>query len=103
MSDSEISTIDDVVETKTKAKKVEKVDGDKRRTLTIHATEGDTGSSDVFIAVNGYAYSIKRGKAVLVPQEVIDALANASVTRYRSKQDGTVEMFETPRYTFTVS
>ncbi len=104
MSDSEISTIDDVVETKPKSKKAEvaKTD-DKRRTVTIHATEGDGGSSDVLVIPNGYAYNIKRGKPVQVPEDVIEALTNASVTRYRSKLDGSTEEFTTPRFTFTVS
>ena len=101
MSDSEISTIDDKPEVKRRAKVEEPKPG--RRTLRIHATDGDGGQSDVFVGVNGYAYNIKRGQPVDVPQEVIDALSNASVTRYRSNQDGSTEMFETPRYAFTVS
>ena len=101
MSDSEISTIDDVVETKPKAKKAEaKPEG--RRTLTIHTGDGEGGTADVFVGVNGYAYNIKRGKPVQVPQEVIDALGNAKITRYAAK-DGVNEAIEVPRYAFTVS
>jgi hypothetical protein len=100
MSDSEITTIDDVVETKPKKKAEVKTDG--RRTLTIHAGDGEGGTADVFIGVNGYAYNIKRGKPVQVPPEVIEALSNAKVTRYAAK-DGNTEAIEVPRYAFTVS
>ena len=102
MTDSEISTIDDKPEVKPARRKAEPAVAG-RRTLTIHATEGEEGSADVFIGVNGYAYNIKRGKPVQVPDEVIEALTNATITRYRSKQDGSVEMFEAPRYAFSVS
>lgn len=50
--------------------------------LTIFPTsENDRG--DVFIGVNGYAYTIQRGKEVVVPQAVVDVLNNAVITTMR--------------------
>lgn len=106
MSDSEVSTIDDVPavaqpKPSKKAKQVEQTED--RKMLTIHATDGDGGSDNVFASVNGYAYYIKRGQPVSVPDEVIEVLKNATVTKYRQGKDGQTEAYEVPRHTFTVA
>lgn len=109
MSDSQISTIDDqpaVAAPKTKATKAQLREagiGDKRRTITIHASDADGGDEAVFVGCNGVAYQIPRGVPVEVPEEVIDGLKNAVVTTYKSGADGKVKETHMPRYAFTVS
>jgi hypothetical protein len=45
--------------------------------LEIFATE--TERSDVFVGVNGFPYTIKRGHKVVVPEPVVEALKDAAV------------------------
>lgn len=71
--------------------------GNKRKTITIHPGEGETGRDDVDVFVNGYGFKIKRGKPVEVPEEVIEVLKNAVITRYENG-----EAVELPRFAFTV-
>lgn len=104
MTDSEVSTIDDVqAVAPPKPAKAKAKQADDRKMLTIHATDGDGGDENVFVSVNGYAYYIKRGTPVPVPDEVIEVLKNATVTKYRQGQNGATEPHEVPRHTFTVS
>jgi hypothetical protein len=53
----------------------------KRVKIIIHEQDGDDGSFDVKVGVNGRAYQIKRGVEVDVPPEVVHVLDNAIVTR----------------------
>lgn len=105
MNDSEVSTIDDApAAVQPKAVKASKAkQDDSRKMLTIHASDGDGGSDNVFVSVNGYAYYIKRGEPVAVPDEVIEVLKNATVTKYRQDKDGKTVAYEVPRHTFTMS
>lgn len=50
--------------------------------LTIFPTS-ENDRSDVFVSVNGYAYSIQRGKEVKVPEGVVDVLRNAVIKTMR--------------------
>lgn len=117
MSDSDNSDISDidqapVVKTRRKqaADDVIQVNGanadgqlsGRRRKLTIHRSDADDGDRAVFVGINGYGYHIPRGKTVEVPDEVIEALNNAVVTRYSSGKDGKVVAMDAPRYAFTV-
>lgn len=110
-NDSQISTIDDQPSAATvKATKASKAalsqdaeTGEKRRTITIHASDADGGNEAVFVSVNGVAWQIPRGKPEKVPEEVIHALELATVTTYKSGNDGKVKEQSTPRFAFSVS
>lgn len=71
--------------------------GNARKTITIHQGEGTAGRDDVPVFVNGFGFSIKRGKPVEVPVEVIEVLRNAVTTQYENG-----EAIEVPRFAFTV-
>ena len=75
----------------------------KKRTLTIHPGEGENGSDNVFLQINGYAYSIKRGEPVLVPEEVVEVLNNARQTLMSFGPGGAVVERSVPRYAFSVN
>jgi hypothetical protein len=45
--------------------------------IMIHKTEGDTGTLDVPVSVNGKTWLIKRGYEVEVPDFIEEALRNA--------------------------
>lgn len=111
-NDSQISTIDDqpsaaTVKATTKASKAalsqDAETGEKRRTITIHASDADGGDEAVFVSVNGVAWQIPRGKPEKVPEEVIHALELAVVTTYKSGADGKIKEQSIPRYAFSVS
>lgn len=117
MSDSKVTTLDDsaaladeVVATKA-PKAVKSLKGanhdsslsGRKRILTIHQTNDEGGELDVFLAINGYAYQIKRGEPVEVPEEVIEVLQNAKQTLMSFGQGGQVITRETPRYPFSVN
>jgi hypothetical protein len=55
--------------------------------ISIPKTEGDTGSKDVFVAVNGRTYLIKRGETVRVPYGVYSALKDAVERKYETIHD----------------
>jgi hypothetical protein len=73
--------------------------------LMIHKTEGDTGSIDVPVSVNGKTWLIKRGHEVIVPRYVVDVLKNAVRDIYVpvDTRDATKgqERREVPAYPFT--
>lgn len=75
----------------------------KKRTVTIHATEGDGGNDAVFLSVNGYAYQIPRGVASEVPVEVVEVLQNAKTTILSFGQGGAVVERSVPRFAFSVN
>ena len=54
----------------------------KKVRIEIHETEAQDGKDDVFVQINGYAYSIKRGVEVVIPVEVLHVLENANMTVY---------------------
>lgn len=76
----------------------------KRRKLTIHKTENDTGSNQVALSVNGKTWLIQRGEEVEVPDFIVEVLRNAikEVHEYNSKTDETVRR-EVPSYPFSVT
>jgi hypothetical protein len=49
----------------------------KKVKLLIHKTEGDTGSIDVPVSVNGKTWLIKRGIEVEVPAFIVEVLEHA--------------------------
>lgn len=68
-----------------------------RKTIVIHQGEGAAGREDVVVGVNGVMFSIKRGKPVDVPVEVVHVLENAVTTVYENG-----EAIDTPRFAFSV-
>lgn len=111
MSDTTVTTLDDAPEVEAKAAATKATAKSSKasaaakeaglagttKSITIHPGEGTAGREDVFIAVNGYAFNIKRGKPVEVPAEVVDVLKNAVTTQYENG-----EAIEQPRYAFSV-
>lgn len=71
--------------------------GSKRQKIMIHKGEGDLGKLPVDVFVNGMGYTIKRGVAVEVPEEVVDVLKNAVMTEYENG-----EAIEVPRFPFSI-
>jgi hypothetical protein len=80
-------------------------ESERLMTLQIHKTEGDTGSIDVPVSVNGKTWLIKRGYDVKVPAYVVEVLKNAVKEIYApvDPSDITkgVERREVPAYPFT--
>ena len=72
----------------------------KKKTVTIHPSEGDGGRDAVNIGLNGFMYQVPRGKPVKVPVEVLEVLKNAVTTKYRTEGKETVE-YDVPRYAFS--
>lgn len=70
-------------------------------TLTIHPGQEDGGSDAVFIAVNGYAWQIPRGKPWQVPVEVVEALDQCVETKYTTEGKNVIER-QVPRFAYTV-
>ena len=74
----------------------------KRKTITVHGADGDGGSDGVAVGVNGFAYLFPRNKAVTVPEEVVEALKNAEITRYIPQKGGSPIATTSPRFPMTV-
>lgn len=72
-----------------------------RQVLTIHVSDLEGGHEAVNVSLNGYAYSIPRGKPVNVPAEVVQILQNAVTTSYVAKEGGGVLERSNPRYACT--
>jgi hypothetical protein len=53
----------------------------ERVKIIISESDGDDGQADVFLSVNGKAYTIKRGFEVDVPREVLEVLDHAITTK----------------------
>ena len=113
-NESKITTLDDAPAAKAKleteatpaakalaAGQANSLSGSKK-IVTIHPHQGEGGSDDVFIGLNGYSYVIKRGKPVEVPVEAIHILENATQTIYDSKDGGGSSGREVPRFAFSV-
>lgn len=118
MSDSKVTTLDDAaaladeaIPAKTSAPRAARalkganhdasLSG-KSRVLTIHQTNDDGGSEDVFVGINGYGYQIKRGEPVEVPEEVVQVIANAKQELMTFGKDGNVITRTTPRFPYSV-
>ena len=72
--------------------------------VMIHKTEGDTGSLDVPVSVNGKTWLIKRGVEVVVPAYVMEVLQNAVKEIYAQDDvSHSIIMREVPAYPFSVT
>lgn len=77
---------------------------EKRVKLTIHEQEGTVGKQDVSVSVNGYAYQVKRGVEVEVPESVVNVLEDAVMTVFEpGEKAGTFVERNVRRFSFQVS
>lgn len=74
-----------------------------KRIVTIHPTNDEGGSDDVFLSINGYAYQIKRGEPVEVPEELYLVLQNAKQELMTFGKDGEVVVRTTQRFPFSAN
>jgi hypothetical protein len=78
------------------------VTADKQVKLMIHKTEGDTGSIDVPISVNGKTWLVKRGMEVIVPAFLVEVLEHAVKDIYvQDEITKTIVKREVPAYPFS--
>lgn len=105
----EVALVEKASVRKTVAKEVKGANSDgelsgKRVTLTIHATAEEAGDEDVFVGLNGYGYTIKRGEPCNVPEEVAAIIGGAKYSVMRPAKDGggLVES-ETPRFAYSIT
>lgn len=117
MSDSKVTTLDDaaaaadVAVAGKAAPAVRKAKGANhdatlsggKRVITIHPTNDEGGSDDVFVSINGYAYQIKRGEPVEVPEEVFFVLRDAKQELMVFGKDGEVVTRTTQRFPFSAN
>lgn len=78
--------------------------GEKKVTIRINSTEQD--KEDVFVAVNGFAFTIQRDKDVEIPFTVYQVLMDAKTSVYRQvkREDGEgMQMIETEIQRFSMS
>lgn len=75
---------------------------DPKFRIVIHEGEGVEGRLPVKLSVNGYAWEIKRGKEVVVPKRVVDALKNAVKTEITMTESGEYIERNVPRFAFSV-
>jgi len=78
------------------------IESERKVMLMIHKTEGDTGSIDVPVSINGKTWLIKRGVEVEVPAYVVEVLQNAVKDVY--VQDDVTKSIvkrEVPAYPFS--
>lgn len=80
------------------------IDSEKKVSLLIHKTEGDSGSTHVPVSVNGKTWLIRRGENVSVPRFIVDVLKNAVKDIYVQDEvtKGIVKR-EVPAYPFSYS
>jgi hypothetical protein len=75
---------------------------DKKVRLMIHKTEGDTGSIDVPVSVNGKTWLIRRGIEVIVPAFLVEVLENAIKDIYvQDEVTKDIVKREVPAYPFS--
>ena len=80
------------------------IDAQRKVKLLIHKTDGDTGSIDVPVSVNGKTWLIKRGVEVDVPLFVVEVLKNAVKEIYvQDDVNRGIVMREVPAYPFSVT
>jgi hypothetical protein len=81
---------------------VDVVTSAKKIKLMIHKTEGDTGSIDVPVSVNGKTWLIKRGMEVIVPDFLVEVLENAVKEIYvQDEVTKSITKREVPAYPFS--
>ena len=66
--------------------------------IVVDEQMGSEGNDDVFIGINGKAYLIARGKEVVVPECIVDALEKAIYTKYKYDNMGNVKEYKVPRF-----
>ena len=70
----------------------------------INSSEGSEGASDVFVALNGKAYQIRRDVEVTLPEPVFQVLKEAVIHGYVTDQNGApVKNKLIPRYAITIT
>ena len=74
------------------------VSAPKNYVIVIDEQMGAEGNDDVFIGVNGKTYLIARGKEVVVPDYIVDALEKAIYTKYKYDGEGNVKEYKVPRF-----
>jgi hypothetical protein len=75
----------------------------KKVKLLIEEQEGDEHSPRVFLSVNGYPYSIRRGMVVEVPEAVIGVLDNAIVTKmFQNVDTGEITYKDVSRFNYKI-
>ena len=78
------------------------VTAEQKVKLMIHKTEGDTGSIDVPVSVNGKTWLIKRGMEVIVPAFLVEVLEHAVKDIYvQDEITKTIVKREVPAYPFS--
>ena len=81
---------------------VDVVTSAKKIKLMIHKTEGDTGSIDVPVSVNGKTWLIKRGMEVIVPAFLVEVLEHAVKDIYvQDEITKTIVKREVPAYPYS--
>jgi hypothetical protein len=81
---------------------VKKPQGKKVR-IVIEESDDENASNEVFVSVQGYAYQIRRGVPVEVPESVLEVLNHAVQTKMIQNME-TYEMTyrDVPRYTYRI-
>jgi len=78
------------------------IESERKVLLMIHKTEGDTGSIDVPVSINGKTWLIKRGVEVEVPAYVVEVLQNAVKDVYvQDDVTKSITKREVPAYPFS--
>lgn len=76
---------------------------EKKVTIIIEEQEGDENTGDVFVEINGYAYQIRRGFEVDVPEGVVSILKNSIITKmFQNKLTDEITYKDVPRFNFRV-
>lgn len=71
--------------------------------ILIEQQEGVETQERVFVSVNGYAYSIKRGIPVEVPESVVRVLETSIQTKmYQNVESGEITYRDVPRVNFRI-
>jgi hypothetical protein len=84
-------------------KELPSVKKEEKVKIIIEEQEGDEHSPFVFVSVNGYAYSIRRGFEVEVPKSVVHALENAVQTKmYQDVDSGEITYKNVPRFNYRI-
>ena len=69
--------------------------------VNFHNHEGEAGASDVFVSVNGTAYTFPREIDVKVPIEVLGAIDNAVITKFSRSSKGEDISRDVKRYPYS--
>jgi hypothetical protein len=76
---------------------------DKKVKIIIEEQEGDENSGDVFVSVNGYGMTIKRGFPVEIPESFVDVLRKAVITKMtQDKETDEIKYRDVPRFNFRI-